>query len=344
MKKQNKRVLHLLPSNSFSGAENVACTIIENNDKYDMFYCCPKGPIEDVLKEKNIKYIPIKRVTPWSLNKILREYDIDIIHAHDFIASFVAGVSNFKGKIISHLHNNPPFIKKWNVYTMAYSLVSRRFYKVAVVSNSVYDEAVFKKAIKDKCQVVSNVVNKERVIEMSKEYYDVKYDIAFIGRITEQKDPLKFIEIINNLKKKNIDINAVMIGSGDLENKCHDLILKYNLNENIDMLGFQSNPFKFLKNVKIVLMPSKFEGFGLTAIESMCLGKPVLNSGKGGLYTIFDDFNEFICDDVDSYTELSFKLLTDDDLLSIYKHNCEKIIEKYVRIDLWMNSIYSLYE
>ena len=41
-----KKVLHILASNSFSGAENVVCTIVKNmTDEYDMYYCCPQGDI-----------------------------------------------------------------------------------------------------------------------------------------------------------------------------------------------------------------------------------------------------------------------------------------------------------
>ena len=53
-----KNVLHLLASNSYSGAENVVCTIIDNcSDKYDMYYCSPDGPIRDILEKRNIKFI-----------------------------------------------------------------------------------------------------------------------------------------------------------------------------------------------------------------------------------------------------------------------------------------------
>ena len=61
-------ILYLLASNSYSGAENVVCTIINNLDeKHNAYYCSPKGPIEKTLKEKNIKYIG---VDPWKETNI----------------------------------------------------------------------------------------------------------------------------------------------------------------------------------------------------------------------------------------------------------------------------------
>ena len=342
--KKTKRILHLLPSNSFSGAENVVCTIIQNNSKYEMFYCSPKGPIEQVLKEKNIKYIPLDKFNNKNIKKIIKNYKIDIIHAHDFKASFQAAMTGFKGKIISHLHNNPPFIKTWNIYTIIYNIISKKFHKVAVVSQAVYEESIFKKSIKNKYVIINNVVNKKQIISLSKEQFNQKYDVAFIGRITDQKDPLLFIKIINILKKNNEKIKAVMIGAGDLESECIKLINEYNLSENIKMIGFISNPYKILKNCTVVLMPSKYEGFGLTAIESMCLKKPLLNSGKGGLKTIFKNNKEFICHTEKEYAELTNSLLSNRQKYDTYKKECEEIIKPYIQIDKWMDNIYSLYE
>ena len=53
------KIMHLLATNSFSGAENVVCQIIDmyKNDKnLDMVYCSPNGKIKNKLVEKNIKF------------------------------------------------------------------------------------------------------------------------------------------------------------------------------------------------------------------------------------------------------------------------------------------------
>lgn len=341
---KKERVLHLLPSNCFSGAENIVCTIIENNSKYDMYYCCPRGPIEEILKEKKIKYIPISKFNLHNVKKICLENHIDIVHAHDYKASFCAALSGFNGKIISHIHCNYPFMKSWNLFSFGYSVVSKRFFKVAVVSQSVLDEAVFKNKIKEKTIIINNVIDIEKVQNQSLQDWNKVYDFAFFGRLEEVKNPLFFIELINELSKKNKKISAVMIGDGTLKNDCLSLISKYSLEENIDILGFQSNPFKIIKKSKLVIMPSKAEGFGLTAIESMCLKKPVINSGVGGLSTIFKDNKEFICDDLDNYIELCSELLYDKKKMNGYIKRCSKIILPYIDVRKWEESIYLLYK
>lgn len=63
-----KSVLHLLASNKYSWAENVACSIIINTN-VDAFYCSPLGPIEESLKVKDIKYIELEKFNQSCLKK-----------------------------------------------------------------------------------------------------------------------------------------------------------------------------------------------------------------------------------------------------------------------------------
>ena len=52
------KVLHLLASNKYSGAENVVCQIISMfKDEVEMVYCSPNGEIENTLRDKKIKFI-----------------------------------------------------------------------------------------------------------------------------------------------------------------------------------------------------------------------------------------------------------------------------------------------
>ena len=293
------KVIHLLATDKFSGAENVACQIInvsKEEKNTEVYYCSLKGEIEDTLKEKEINFIGLKKFSLKEINKVINEYKPDVIHVHDYKASLLVAVSRFKGKIISHLHNNCPDVTSWTIKSILYSLVIKRFDHIVGVSQKVYDEAIFKNKMKNKFTKIYNYVDKKRVINLSLEKkINNRYDIFFIGRLTEQKDPIRFIEIISLLKEKNKKINAVMIGDGHLKEKCQDKIKELSLENNIEMVGFCSNPFPIIKNCKIGIMPSVWEGFGLTAIEAMCLNRPVFNSGVGGLGEIFENNQEYIC-------------------------------------------------
>ena len=58
-----KKVLHLLSTTSFSGAENVVCQIInmyKNDKNFEMFYCSPNGPIKKSIEDRKIIFVPIE--------------------------------------------------------------------------------------------------------------------------------------------------------------------------------------------------------------------------------------------------------------------------------------------
>lgn len=334
-----KKVLHLLSSNKYSGAENVACTIIENDKSYDMYYCSPNGEIKNELKKRKIKYIQLKHFTPFSVKKICKKYNIDIIHAHDFKASFLASFVNKKYKVISHLHNNYPFMKKWNIYSMIYSIIAKRFDKITGVSEAIVNEAIFGPKIENKYVEIYNCVDNNKIIELAKENYKNNYDLYFIGRLTEQKNPIRFIEIVSDIKKSKKDIKAIIIGNGELDNTINNKIKELQLIDNIDIIGFQSNPYKIMNNAKICIMPSIYEGFGLTAIEGMILGKPVLNTYVGGLKEIFSNNQEFNIDE-----KLIIDLLNNKSLYNEYSKKAKIIAKKYTNMDSYIKKINSLYE
>lgn len=335
-----KKVLHLLASNSYSGAENVVCTIIENfGEEYDMAYSSPKGSIEEVLAKRNINYYSMDKFDLKNVKRVIKEYNPNIIHAHDYKASFFAALSGFKGKIISHIHNNCDFAKSWNPKTVLYKLVINKFSSVVGVSDKVYEEAVYKKTLGDKYVTIHNFVDKGSVLEKANEYqFDKYYDLFYIGRLSDEKNPIGFIEVVKEVAKKHPNVKVVIIGDGVLYNDCKNLINNYSLTNNIDMLGFLSNPFPVIKNSKVGIMPSKWEGFGLTAIEAMILNKPVLNSGAGGLSKIFENNTELICKDVTEYADKYEQLVINSD--DVYLYDVCEFTDK----DKWKEKINRIYE
>ena len=90
------RVLHVLKSNSFSGAENVAITICKNMQNNVCAYTSPEGKIQETLQEHNVIYYPMKKFCLMELKRIVTEFTPDIIHAHDFSEKVLASFGEKK--------------------------------------------------------------------------------------------------------------------------------------------------------------------------------------------------------------------------------------------------------
>lgn len=283
------KALHILNTSSYSGAENVAITIITNMiEVVDSCYASFDGPIRSKLEEHGIKFKMINKLTISEVRRLINEFKPDIIHAHDFRTSVVAAFSTNSVPVISHLHNNSPWLKSVNIYSIVYLLASFKLRKIICVSESIIKEYIFSFIIKYKMVNMTNPIDIDRIKSQSleKQCGLKSYDIAFIGRLSKPKDPLMFIELIYLIKEKIPNVSAIMIGSGELWDDCIRFIENFKLSSNIELVGFLNNPFPILTKSKLLCMTSIWEGFGLVAIEALTLGVPVVARPVGGLTEI----------------------------------------------------------
>lgn len=311
---KKKKIIHFLFSNRFSGAENVACNIIENlQSKYDISYCSPRGPIEKTLSDRKIDYITIDKINLKNLKKIIREYNPDIIHAHDYLVSFKCALVKGKRKLIAHLHNNSPWLKKICLKSFALLYTAFKSTDILTVSSSIEKEYIFSKFIKNKIKCIGNPVSRKKILEKVNKY-SKKYDICCVARISVQKNPLKFAQLIYEVKKEIPNIKAIWVGDsnecdGNIKAELINKINKLELNNNLILVGFKENPYNYLNQSKIFLLTSEWEGYGLVAFEALSLGLPCIVSNVGGLPMIVNDECGKLCNSINDYKKEIVTLL-----------------------------------
>ena len=307
------KVMHVLNTGKYSGAENVAITIINSmKNVAEATYVSLNGPIKEYLRENDINYFPIQKLTISRIKTAIKECQPDIIHAHDFTAGIICAASGTNIPIVNHIHNNSPWIKRYCLKSFLFAVSCFRYKRILTVSDSVMNEYVFGGWFKNKTEVVGNPIDINKVRNLAGDNVKKIYDIAFLGRLSYPKNPHFFLDIVADLKKRIPHIRAIMIGDGELRNEVENHITNENLNENINVVGFQKNPYQYLKQAKILLMPSVWEGFGLAAIEALALGIPVLCSSVGGLPNIVDDACGKICKEKKEYSDMIIQLLNDE--------------------------------
>ncbi len=315
-----KKVFHFVNTNVLSGLENMVINISNIVDGYHHFYVSPDGPINDFLKTNGIDHISVDHISALTVRRVIKQYQPDIVQGHDVTASVSLSL-NFLYcarkhiAIISEIHNNDPRMKRLGTRSFLFFLSAFAYDKIIVVSSAVRDEYIFKNFIKNKIIVIPNVIDPSRIqLLKDLETSSKDWDIAFLGRFVEQKDPLKFVKIIANIKAKIPNINSIMIGDGMLKPLVQREISKLNLEKNITLVGFKSNPFPILKNIKILLITSRYEGFGLVALEAMSLGKPVVSPRVGGLISIVDENSGFFASNINDFSSYATKLIQDKKL------------------------------
>ncbi|MBR3162062.1 MAG: glycosyltransferase [Bacilli bacterium] len=295
---RKKIVLHILASNSYSGAENVVCNIIQNmKNEYDMIYCSPEGTIRHQLKERNIEFVSIKKISISQIRNVVKKCNPDIIHAHDNKATVLSSFYAKRYKVISHIHGNNKVMNSFNLKTLLFHICSKNICQFIWVSKSSFDDYYFKNKVEKKSIVLYNVVNREDIIKKSKEYVcNQNYDLIYLGRLGYPKNPRRFVEIVQLLKQHRECVRAAIVGDGPEKNDIEHLIDKLMLNDYITMWGYQDNPFPILKKSKILVMTSLYEGTPMSALEAQALGKPIIATPVDGLKEIINNSENGLLD------------------------------------------------
>lgn len=338
------RIIHLLSSNTLSGAEKVAISIIRSqSENFDFFYASPNGPISDDLDNENIEFIPINNINPISLLILFLKVKPNIVHSHDFRASINLGLTLYPCKKISHIHQNPPWLRKLHINTVVYAISTVFFNKIITVSDKIFTDSIIHRLAKFKIINIPNFVDIKAVELKSRNNSGCQeYDLIFVGRFSHEKDPLRFIGIVKRLVDENPYLRAAMIGDGLLMSDCLDIINKKQLAKNIDILGYLKNPFPVMKNSKILVVTSKWEGFGLAAVEALSLGKPVVAMPVGGLNNIVNHENGGICISDDEFVKTIQFILDNNEYYKALSLYAKISVQKFSHEFNWLDEYKSL--
>ena len=235
-------------------------------------------------------------------NKLVDSLDLnsfDVIHAHYWLSGLVA-------KEISN-ELNIPFIftsHSLGIFLDGYNKERVDCEKIVMTAtNLVTASSVFETMlIADTYKIDENKIKKitpgvDRKIFIPDLSVEKENIILSIGRIQEQKGQLQTIEFLNNFKKIQNDFKCYFVGgpSGKHGNEyLHELkqtIKDFNLDKHVEFLGDlpQTEIIELFKKAKLLIHTSKFETFGLVAIEANAMGVPVLTINNGSLMEIIEN-------------------------------------------------------
>lgn len=341
------KVLHVLYSQIYTGAEKVAAQIITAFEgKVDMAYASlDSDSVWEILDGMGINHYSFDELTPAQLGKIIKEYQPDVIHAHDMRASFVSALCCGKIPLISHIHNNAYDSRGLSPKSIAYLIAGFKAKHILWVSNSSYEGYIFHKLFAKKSSVLYNIIDAARIYAMrdaDEKSYD--YDMIYVGRLTYQKDPQRLMGLCRLLQAQKPDIKVAIVGAGELEQETRTLCRELKLENNVDFLGFQSNPIKMVSDSKVMILTSRWEGTPMCALEAMALGTPVVSTPTDGMKDLIENGeNGYLSDSDEELAASVLKLLTDAEHRKLLSENTK---QKFARIndeEAYNQTIYSRY-
>jgi len=313
------KILHVLSSQIFSGAENVVCQIIgmfADRPDVEMAYCSPAGTNVPSLQERGINFLPIDKLSVKELKRVINDYEPDIIQAHDMRASFVAARACGNIHLISHIHNNNFNSRGLSPKSIAYFFAAKKAKHIIWVSQSSFNGYAFSGKFKDKSTVLYNVIDTDALMErMAKDDNSYDYDAIFVGRMTYQKNLHKLLQIARLAADKKLDIKIAIAGKGEDEAELKELATSLDLNDNVTFLGFQSNPAKMLHDSKCMVLTSRWEGTPMVALEAIALGTPIVSTPVDGMLDLVTDkVNGYLIEDDLAFADKLVLIANDADL------------------------------
>ena len=130
-----------------------------------------------------------------------------------------------------------------------------------------------------KMQVIHNPIDLEKIKAISpiEGFFDAsKFNMVTLGRLDIGKNHIMLIKALHKLQ--NPQLKLYILGSGDMQEELENLINKLDVNAQVKLVGFDPNPYKYLKAADLFVFGSNHEGFPNVLLEAMACGLPILST------------------------------------------------------------------
>ena len=246
------------------------------------------------------------------------EGQFDVIHAHDWLTYF-AGIAakRVSGKpLVVHMHATEFDRSGENINRRVYAIEKAGMQaadRVIAVSELTRRIVIGKYGIPaDKVVTVHNAVRFGESEDAAPERAVKDKVVTFLGRITYQKGPDYFVEAAAKVLQRVPDVRFVMAGSGDLMNHVVRRVAQLGIADRFHFTGFLKGGEvqRMFRLSDVYVMPSVSEPFGISPLEAMRSGVPVIISRQSGVAEVLDYAIKVNYWDVDALADAIYGLLT----------------------------------
>ncbi len=276
----------------YDGLSKVILSLIDNCpcNNSEVYVLLGKGAILEFYKEldnRNIRYFEgpdrEKDLIGYSiyLYNLLKKGKFDIIHVHGNSATMtiemtIAKICGIKTRI-THCHNtvtNHPVIHSLLKPILNILVTS------PVACGKDAGEFLYNREFKiiPNCIDVSKYEYNQEIRNSVRNELKCKNEILIghVGRFTYQKNHKLLIKIFYEIQKEIGDSKLLLIGEGELQDEIKKLVSTLNIKDKVLFYGTADNVNELMQAMDVFILPSRYEGLCITAIEAQAAGLPCL--------------------------------------------------------------------
>lgn len=292
------KILRLSTFLDFGGIETKMVNLSTIRDDNEWIFCAlGKGGTAEkkmVANQKKVVCLNLNHkipsvITIWKLYHFLKKERPDVVHTS-------GAEANFHGLIAAKLARVPRII----VEEIGVSNSSR---KAVSIFRNIFKSADY---VVGESQIVVQTVKKKYELPQQKLRVIYNFGIFNLNHFTRKVDidnfriimisrlePVKNIEgvlnVLARLAQKRKNVKVTIAGSGTLENKLKDKVKELDLVNNVEFVGFITDPYPHLLNADLYILNSHSEGFSNSLVEAMYSKTPSLSTAVGAAPEIIED-------------------------------------------------------
>ena len=292
------------------------------------------------------KYQPYELALSSRLVDVIKSNKIDLLHVHYAIphayAAYMAKKMLFdigiEIPIVTTLHGTDiTLVGSHPFYRPAVTFSINHSDRVTAVSKSLKEDTLNLFDIKKKIDVIPNFIDTEAIATKDKPCKRTllaKKEEKILTHISNFRPLKRIIDVIDIFKGINSKINSklMMIGEGPEKRKAIRYVSDNKLKDKVLFLGNSNEIDKILCYSDLFLLPSEKESFGLSALEAMAHGVPIISSNAGGIPEVnLNGKTGFISNigDTDSMINNAMSLLSNPQKHKLFKKQAQSQAKKF---------------
>jgi len=372
------KIIHIIPNLNKGGAERIVIDIVralnkkrEIQIKLLLFEDKIEYEVQDIqhliqIVSSNVQLSITKKhlIEVSQLQKVLDLFQPDIVHSHLFEAEVISRSCIYpEAKWFTHGHDR---MKSFEIFSFLKIRSKREFTNFfekryllkrylknggnhfIAISEDIqeYFHHVLPKKIRN-VYLLPNSIDVSRFSnENSGNLNSNRICLVSVGRLDANKNHQFLIDVVAELENRNIPILLSIIGEGVERKNLESKINLFKLESKIKLLGMIDNVETYLNESDVYVHSALTEGFGLTLIEAMASGLPVVTLDGGGNRMLIEEGKNGFLVEVNSIETFSDKIIectSSPKKYSVYSKNAIDFAQKF-DINMYIQKLIDIYQ